>query len=125
MQFGICIIFLVIYFSILSLLQLVAFKRQAQSIRILYALGKSDEELRALLKTQLLRSLLAPAAMAFFLLWMAAPFVRIKLDRLLPSGMRPPLLPALCGFMGCFAALGFCYLLVVYRMGKRVLPFRL
>lgn len=52
LQISICIIFFVIFFSMLSLQQIIELKRQAENIRILHDMGKSRRALKKLIKNR-------------------------------------------------------------------------
>lgn len=113
-QIGICIIFMVIYFSILSLLQIIDLKKETRNIRILFHMGKKQSELKSLLCTQILVKLFLPTLMSFILLWFAAPLVNYKVNSILPLSMHNLLLNASYGFMFCFFILYLCYYCVIY-----------
>lgn len=119
LQISMCIIFIVIYFSILSLLQVVELKQQAKSIRILHYMGKSQNELKKLIKKQTLAKLFIPTFMCFILLMIGTPFVNDKLNNTL--AMNNELLKAVGLFVVCFAVLYLCYFQVVYSIIRRYL----
>lgn len=74
LQISICIIFMIIYFSIIALLQIVDLKREIRNIKLLYHMGKNRSELKTLLYTQTLVRLFLPTLMSFVVLLVAAPF---------------------------------------------------
>lgn len=119
LQISICIIFIVIYFSILSLQQIIELKRQANNIRILHYLGKTRTQLKTLFKTQILINLSTPTVMCFALLLIGAPFINCKLNMLLPPTMKNILIAAVGGFSICFAVLFCFYFMTVYIISKR------
>ncbi len=115
LQINICIIFMVIYFSILSLLQIIDLKREAEHSRLLLYLGQKRVELKTLLRIQILVKLFLPTFMAFVLLLSAAFFVNHKLNGLLPKSMCNFTLKALGLFLICFFAFYVCYFCVINR----------
>jgi len=119
LQVSISIIFIAIYFSILSLQQIVELKRQANNIRVLYYMGKSQTQIRSLIKTQISLKLFMPMLMCFALLLIGMPFINHKLNVSLPVVMNNLLIKAVGGFAACFAVLYFCYFLIVYIISRR------
>lgn len=119
LQISICIIFMVIYFSILSLLQIVELKQQAGRLKILHYMGKNNLELRALVRTQILTKLFLPTFMCFVLIGISAPLLNIKINAVIPTAMHNMVLGALGGFIVCFIVLYMSYFIVVYTIGGR------
>lgn len=119
LQISICIIFMVIYFSILSLLQIVALKQQAKHLNILHYMGKNNLELRALVRTQILIKLFLPTSMCFVLIGISAPLINIKLNAVFPTAMHNMLWGALGGFIVCFIVLYISYFIVICTIGRR------
>lgn len=119
LQIAICIIFLVIYFSILSLLHMMDQKREAKSFMLLFYMGKNQTELKILLRTQVLIKLFLPTLMSFIMLWLATPLINYKLNFMLPLPMHNLLLNAVCCFMLCFFVLYSCYFCVIYMVSAR------
>lgn len=116
LQTGICVIFMVIYFSMLSLLQIVDLRKESGAVRLLFYMGKNRQELKALLCAQILVKLLLPALMGFILFWTAVPFIGYKLDSVFPAAARGLLLQAACGFTLCFGGMYICYFFVIRSM---------
>lgn len=123
MQIGVGIIFMTVYFSILSLLQMMDLKREKRNIRLLFHMGKNPSELRSLLCAQILVKQLLPTLMCFAVVWAAVPFVNFKVNFFLPVSAHNILLHAACGFMCCFLALYVCYFCVVYVVSMRYIRF--
>ncbi len=119
LQISICIIFMVIYFSILSLLQIIDLKRQAQDIRILHYMGKSHSSLKSLVKKQTLTKLLIPTLMCFVILFSAVPAVNFKLNGLLPAALHNMVIKSTVAFIFCFILLYFAYFYITYLISKR------
>ncbi len=118
LQISICIVFLVIYFSVLSLLQIVELKQQAGYLKILHYMGKNKLELRALVRTQILIKLFLPTFMCFVLIGISAPLVNIKLNAIIPAAMHNIVMGAVGGFVACFVVLYISYFIVIYSIGK-------
>ena len=118
LQISLCIIFMVIYFSIISLLQIVELKRQTKNIRLLHYIGKSQVELKSFIKTQTLVKLFMPTFMCFFLLALGIPFINYKMNQILPTIMYNEILKATGLFIICFTGLYSCYFLIVYFISK-------
>ena len=117
LQISICFIFMIIYFSVLSLLQIIDLKREARNMRLLYHMGKNQSDLKYLICTQVLIKLFMPTLMSFIILWTAAPFVNHKMNSILP--VHNHLFKAMGGFMVCFFVLYLCYFGVVYLVNMR------
>ncbi len=121
LQISICIIFMIIYFSVLSLLQIIDLKRKTRNMRLLFHMGKKQSDLRFLICTQVLIKLFMPILMSFIILWTAMPFVNYKMNSILP--VHNHLLKAVSGFMACFFVLYLCYFGVVYMVNMRYIKF--
>lgn len=121
LQISICIIFMIIYFSVLSLLQIIDSKRENRNIRLLFHMGKNRSDLKKLICMQMLMKLFMPILMSFIILWTATPFVNYKLNSILP--IRNHLFKAIGGFMVCFFVLYLCYFVVVYVVNMRYMKF--
>lgn len=119
LQISICVIFMVIYFSILSLFQITELKQQSCRLKILSYMGKNEIELKSLIKTQILTKLFLPAFMCFAMLSVCTPLVNIKLNSILPPSVHNIVLNSLEGFAACFAVLYICYFFIIYNIGKR------
>ena len=119
LQISVCIIFMAIYFSILSLQQIIELKRQAKNILILHYMGKSQTQIRSLLKTQVMLKLFMPTLMCFALLLVGTPFINYKMNMALPTVMHNSLAKAVGWFIACFVILYLCYFLIVYIVSKR------
>lgn len=123
LQICICIIFMVLYFFILSMLQIIDLKREARNIRLLFQMGKNQTELKLLLCTQMLAKLLLPTLMSFIVLFAATPFVNHKLNSILPVSACDFTLKAVSGFTICFFSLYVCYFYAVYIVAKGYIRF--
>ena len=121
LQISICIIFMIIYFSVLSLLQIIDLKRETRNMRLLFHMGKNQSGLKHLICTQVLIKLFTPTLMSFIILWTAAPFVNYKMNSILH--VHNHLFKAIGGFMVCFFVLYLCYFGVVYLVNMRCIKF--
>ncbi|MBD5474782.1 MAG: ABC transporter permease [Lachnospiraceae bacterium] len=121
LQISICIIFMIIYFSVLSLLQIIDLKRENRNMRLLFHMGKNQSDLKYLICMQVLIKLFMPILMSFIILWTAAPFVNYKMNSILP--VHNYLIKAIGGFMVCFFVLYLCYFGVVYIVNMRYIKF--
>lgn len=63
LQISICIIFIVIYFSILTLQQVVELRNEAKSIQVMHFIGKSEKQLKDIIKLEIAVRLLIPMLM--------------------------------------------------------------
>lgn len=122
LQISICIIFMIIYFSVLSLLQIIDLKRESRNMQLLFHMGKNQSDLKYLICTQVLIKLFMPILMSFIILWTATPFVNYKMNSILP--VHNHLMKASGGFMVCFFVLYLCYFGVVYVVNMRYIKFR-
>ena len=121
LQISICIIFMIIYFSALSLLQIIDLKREKRNIRLLFHMGKNRSELKKLICTQVLIKLFIPTLMSFIILCSATPLVNYKMNSLLL--VHNHLLKAIGSFMVCFFVLYLCYFVVVCMISTRYIRF--
>ncbi len=113
LQIMICAIFMIIYFFIIALLQIIDIKREAKDIRLMFYMGKNQCELKSLVYTQTLVRLFLPMLMLFVVLLVATPFINYKLNLIFPASMHNLIIKAIGGFMICFFALYLCYFCVI------------
>ena len=119
LQICICIIFIVIYFSILSLQQIVELKQESKSIRILNYIGKSGKQVKNLVKRQIAFKLIMPMGVAFFILLFSIPLLNLKINLLLPIAMHNILLKSSGWFTLCFLLFYFCYFGITYIISRQ------
>ncbi len=117
LQISICIIFMIIYFFILSLLQIIDLKRENRNIRLLFHMGRNRSDLKKLICMQVLIKLFMPILMSFIILWTATPFVNHKMNSILH--IHNHLFKAIACFMVCFFVLYLCYFGMVYLINSR------
>ena len=110
---------MVIYFSILSLKQIIELKREAKGIQILHYVGKDGKQVRELVKKQIAIQLFIPMMMTFVLLLLSIPIINLKLNLILPITIRNIFLQSAGWFNLCFLfLLFFCsiyYKQAIYR----------
>ena len=94
LQAAVCVIFLVIYFAVLSLRQAVDAQYARRSVRILRQLGRSGRDIRGLLARQTCLRFALPLLLCLPLLALAVPLAGFRLS-ILP---RAP--AALCARRG-------------------------
>lgn len=116
LQISMCIIFIVIYFSILSLQQMTELKQRAWDVRLLHSMGKDRAQIRELIRKQILIKLSVPTVMCAVHLLIAAPLVNGRLNREFPPAMQNVVLKSAGCFLICFFLLYLCYFGVVCAM---------
>lgn len=119
LQVCICIIFIVIYFSILSLQQIVELKQESKSIRILNYIGKSGKQVKDLVKRQIAFRLFMPMGVPFFILLFSIPLLNLKMNLLLPIAMHNILLKSAGWFTLCFLLFYVCYFCITYIISRQ------
>lgn len=117
-QISICIVFLVIYFSILSLQQIIEIRQSAKNDQILRYLGRSERQSKGLVKRQIAMRLTSPMIMAVLIVLCCIPILNGKLNLLLPHSMRHILLKASAEFGACILLSYLCYFGIVSVMSK-------
>ena len=119
LQISLCIIFIIIYFSVLSLQQIIELRREARDLLILHYLGKDKLQLKSLIKIKILIKLSIPAIMCIFLMLISIPLLNYKLNAMMPAVMENILIKSAFGFFICFFALYFIYFRVLCIMSKK------
>ncbi len=114
LQISICIIFIVIYFSVLSLAQIMQLRKETGNAELLFAMGKTRGEIKALISLKSLAKLFFPALISFTVLGTAAPLVNYKLNLIMPYVSHDLIPKALGGFVVCFAVLYACYFVIIF-----------
>lgn len=116
LQICLSILFFTVCFSIQALLLLTEIRREAGNLKILYYLGKSRAQIKAVLQRQIALRLALPFGMAAPLLFLCTPLVNRKLRTLLP-GMAANVLPGAAGTFGlCTAFFYLLYFAVVCKI---------
>lgn len=114
LQISICVIFIVIYFSVLSLSQIMQLKKEVRNVELLFAIGKTRSEIKALVCLKSLAKLLFPALISFIVLGSAVPLVNYKLNLITSYASHDIILKALGWFAVCFAVLYVCYFVIIF-----------
>lgn len=118
LQISICIVFLVIYFSILSLQQIIALRQSTRNNRILCYLGKSRRQAGILMKQQIALKLTLPMVMPLLVCFICIPPLNRKLNVLLPAALHNALLQYTGIFFLCTLLFCLCYFLILSAMGR-------
>lgn len=119
LQICICIIFMILYFSILSLKIIIASSHQRAEIKLMKYLGKDDKQLELLLKKKTGIDLFLPVSLCALLLITTLPLCNHKLNVLLPAGIENLYLLLAALYLIGFFIFYSCYCYLVYRMLKK------
>lgn len=115
LQICLSVVFLILYFCILSLLVLTQIRAEAHDLKILSWLGSSPRQIRWLLQKQAALRMSLPAIPAAVLIFLAVPLINQRLNALLTPEMQNLLLIAAGGFSLIFLALFAGYVLIAGR----------
>ncbi len=118
-QISICIVFLVIYFSILSLQQIIAVRQNSKSNQIMRCMGKSNKQIARLVNRQIAIKLTAPMIMALLIILFCIPLLNGKMNLILPASLNNILLKLTGAFGACIVVFYTCYFGIVCAMSKR------
>lgn len=119
LQISICVIFLVIYFSMLSLQQIIALRQNMADMRLLHYMGKNMRQLHSLVRIQIGIKLILPAIMCLVIFLISVPLLNSRLNAMLPFLPQNMLVKSACGFLLCFLLLYLCYFLAVCATGNK------
>ena len=118
-QISICIVFLVIYFSILSLQQIIEVRQNSKSNQIMRYMGKSNKQIARLMNKQIAIKLSSPMIMALLIILFCIPLLNGKMNLILPASLNNILLK-LTGEFGIYIVIFYiCYFKIVSIMSKR------
>lgn len=118
-QISICIIFLVIYFSILSLQQIIEIRQNSKSNQIMRCMGKSNQQIARLVNQQIAIKLISPMIMALLIILFCIPLLNGKMNLILPASLSNVLLKLTGEFGVCIVVFYICYFGIVSAMSKR------
>ena len=118
-QISICIVFLVIYFSILSLQQIIEIRQNSKSNRIMRCMGKSNQQIARLVNWQIALKLSSPMIMALLIILFCIPLLNGKMNLILPASLNNILLKLTGEFGACISVFYICYFGIVSVMSKR------
>ena len=118
-QISICVVFLVIYFSILSLQQIMKIRQNSKSNQIMRHLGKSRKQIERLVNWQTAINLFSPMIMALWIILFCMPLLNGKISHILPISLKNMLL-IFTGEFWAFAIFFYsCYFGIIRVMSKR------
>jgi len=118
-QISICIVFLVIYFSILSLQQIIEVRQNSESNQIMRCMGKSDKQIARLVNKQIAIKLTFPMVMALLIVLFCIPLLNGKMNLVLPDSLNNILFKLTGAFGVCIVVFYICYFGIVSAMSKR------
>lgn len=118
-QISICIVFLVIYFSVLSLQQVIEIRQNSESNRIMRCMGKSNKQIKMLVNQQIAIKLTFPMIMVLLIILCCIPLLNGKMNLLLPASLHNILLKLTGEFGACIIVFYICYFGIVSVMSKR------
>lgn len=108
-QLCLCILFLVLYFFLLSLQQAMNQKRSITDFSILYFIGKTPKQLQWLLNRQLCIGLALPMLAAIPILLLSIPFLNWKWNLIFPEALHDGILKSSGYFFLCILFFYFCF----------------
>lgn len=117
-QLGICVVFTVLYFSILALQQIIEFQQNAKHYQLLCWIGHSSKQIRTLVIQQIAIRLTLPMVMACLILILCFPLLNLRMNTVLPPSMHNALLNFLAEYLARMILFYFGYFFVVYTMSK-------
>lgn len=118
-QISICIVFLVIYFSILSLQQIIEIRQSSGDNQIMRCMGKSNRQIAGLVKKQIAIKLISPMLMALLTVLFCIPLLNGKMNLILPVSLHNILLKSAGGFGACMILFYICYFEMICVMSRR------
>lgn len=121
LQICLCIIFIVLYFSILSLQQIIDVQQQKKEFTILHYLGKTPKQIKGIVKKQLILNLLFPTMMCFVLLMLGLPFLNTKLNQILSKDLHDFMLTSIAVFFLCFLVLYGLYYFMLSLISQKII----
>lgn len=118
-QISICIVFLVIYFSVLSLQQIIEIRQNSKSNQIMRYMGKSNQQIARLVNQQIAIKLTSPMIMALLIILFCIPLLNGKMNLILPASLNNILLKLTGGFGACIVVFYICYFGIVNAISRR------
>lgn len=112
-QICLCIIFLVIYFFLLSLRQIMELKQSAKNLSILHCTGTEQKQLQKLVTMQIHIGLGLPMLAMIPVMLSAVPFLNWRLNFILPEALHGIILQASGGFLLCISFFYFCFYQII------------
>lgn len=120
-QISICIVFLVIYFSILSLQQIIEVRQNSKSNQVMRHMGKSSRQIARLVNQQIAIKLTVPMIMALLIILFCLPLLNGKMNSILPASLDNILLKLTGVFGACIVIFYICYFGIESAMSKQYL----
>lgn len=118
-QISICVVFAVIYFSILSLQQMIELRQDSKNNQILRCIGKSSRQIETIVRQQIATKLTLPMIMALLIFLFCMPLLNRKMNLILPGTMHNALFKFAGEFFLCMLFFWLCYFFVVSAMSKQ------
>ncbi len=118
-QISICIVFLVIYFSILSLQQIIEVRQNSKGNQIMRCMGKSNKQIAGLVNKQIAIRLISPMIMALLTILFCIPLLNGKMNLILPVSLNNILLKLAGEFGVCIIIFYICYFGIICVMSKQ------
>ena len=118
-QISICIVFAIIYFSILALQLLIELRRHSKDNHILCCMGKNSKQIELLLKQQIAVRLTLPMIMALLIFIFCIPLLNMKMNLILPTAMQNAFFKFTGEFLLCVLFFYVCYFGMIYTIGKQ------
>ncbi|MDE7331083.1 MAG: hypothetical protein K2O16_02430 [Lachnospiraceae bacterium] len=119
LQISICIVLLVIYFSILSLHQIIEAMQNSKSNQIMRCMGKSNKQIERLVNQQIAIKLISPMIMALLIFLFCIPLLNGKMNLILPASLNNILFKLTGEFWVCIIFFYICYFCIVSAMSRR------
>ncbi len=123
-QISICIVFIIIYFSILSLHQIIELRQDSRNNQILHYIGKSDRQIKILVSQLIAIRLVLPMAMALLVFLFCMPLLNIKINLILPIAMHNAIFKFTGEFFLAILFFYICYFFVISAMGRQYIVSR-
>lgn len=118
-QISICIVFWVIYFSTLSLHQIIDLRQNSKDNKIMRCMGKSNKQMERLVNQQIAIKLISPMIMALLIILLCLPLLNGKMNLILPTSLHNILLKLTGEFWACIIFFYICYFGIVSAMSRR------
>lgn len=112
-QICLCIVFLVIYFFLLSLRQTMELKQSTNDLPILHCIGKDQRQIQKLINLQIHIGLCLPMLAMILTMALAVPLLNWKLNFTLPEAIQDIILKASGGFLLCISFFYFCFYQII------------
>lgn len=122
-QICICIVFAIIYFSILSLQQIIELRQDAKNNQILRCIGKNNRQIETLVNRIIAIKLTSPMIMALIIFLFCIPLLNVKMNSILPITMHNIVWEFAGEFFLYTLFFYVCYFLVVSTMSKQYIKF--